>query len=65
MSPSGTLEEIGFVLIGHILLQGQLTFVVDFDAVAEAEWWVSCVYAFRVPVKWFGLVRHNAFGVIE
>ncbi len=43
-----TLEEDGFVLVGHISINGPSTFEVKFDVRKEAEWWPAVVYAFRI-----------------
>jgi hypothetical protein len=46
--PRQTLEKAGFARVGHVMLSDPSTFGITFDLTPEAEWWVCCLYAFRV-----------------
>jgi hypothetical protein len=48
MTIDRTLEEDGFVLVGHITLQLPSMFVVDFEELPKAQWWAPVIYAFRI-----------------
>ena len=48
MTIDRTLEEDGFVLVGHISIRGESTFVVEFDVRKDAAWWPAVIYAFRI-----------------
>lgn len=48
MTISRKLEEIGFVLVGHIAIRAKLKFIVEFDVRPEAEEWSMVIYAFRI-----------------
>lgn len=44
------LEEIGFYVVGHVWISDS-KFVIKYDVMPEAEWWVCSLYAFRVRGK--------------
>lgn len=48
MTIDRTLEDDGFILVGHISIQPPSTFVVKFDVRKDTEWWPAVIYAFRI-----------------